>query len=428
MGGSIRHRFVQRLACVAASLCVLIALGFPPGSAAALRPGDILVADPLARAIFLVNPSTGGTSVLASGPPFVLPTDVAIDAGGNVLVADELADPGGLGGDTGAIFRFAPGSPPSALATGSVFVDPSGVALDAQGNVLVADETADPAGIRGDTGSIFRFAPGSVPTVLATSSSFVNPIDVQANSSGEIFVADAQADPRGNGGSPGAIFHFAPGAPPGVFAAGPPFIDPSGIALDVGGDVIVADRTADPAGLGGSPGAIFRIPPNGAPVILATSALFADPFGVALDATGNILVADRNTDPAGLGGSPGAIFRFAPGDPPTLFAVSSSFQNPRRIAIVPPTCFGSSATIIGNSRPNTLQGTPAADVIVGGGAKDKIRGGKGRDVLCGGPGSDTLKGGPGKDKLRGEAGADTLIGGKGRDKLRGGKGKDDQRQ
>jgi hypothetical protein len=100
------------------------------------------------------------------------------------------------------------------------------------------------------------------------------------------------------------------------------FKDPSGLALDAQGRILVADEAADPAGLGGDTGAILRFTPGGAPTVLATSALLVNPIGVALDQRGNVLIADPRADPLGVGGSPAAIFRFAPGSPPAPLAVS----------------------------------------------------------------------------------------------------------
>ena len=76
------------------------------------------------------------------------------------------------------------------------------------------------------------------------------------------------------------------------------------------------------------------------------------------------------------------------------------------------------------SRPASLTGTSAADVIVGTTAADVIRAGGGNDLVCAGSGNDKVRGGKGGDTLRGEAGRDTLRGQGGRDRLIGGGGRD----
>jgi Ca2+-binding RTX toxin-like protein len=419
----------SRAAFVIGAIALVGGLAAP--AQAQLNPGDIVVADRNANplgpigdgAIFKVDPATGAVSVLATSAQFDNPFDVALDADGNVLVVDRDADPAGLAGDTGAVFRFAPGQAPAVLATSPLFDDPAGVALDAQGNVLVADLDADPAGLGGNPGAIFRFAPGEAPSALATSAQFVTPNDVALDAQGNVLVADANADPAGLGGNPGAIFRFAPGQAPASLVTGPPFADPLGVALDPQGNVLVAD-----AGAAGGPGAIFRFAPGQPPAQLATSVQFVTPERVALDAHGNLLVADADADPAGLGGGPGAIFRFAPGQPPAPLAASAQFDGPIGVAVVPPKCAGRFATIVGDDAKNTLRGTPGPDVIYGGGGKDKLVGGRGNDSICGNDGNDTLKGGKGRDRLLGGKGRDLLKGGKGKDVLKGGKGKDKEVQ
>ena len=68
-----------------------------------------------------------------------------------------------------------------------------------------------------------------------------------------------------------------------------------------------------------------------------------------------------------------------------------------------PTCAGLKATIVGNNKANTINGTPQRDVIVARGGNDTIRGGGGNDVVCGGDGADVIVGGEGNDRLYGEA-------------------------
>lgn len=82
------------------------------------------------------------------------------------------------------------------------------------------------------------------------------------------------------------------------------------------------------------------------------------------------------------------------------------------------------ATIRGNSRGNTLNGTDAADVVFGLGGSDHISGGAGQDVLYGDDDSLSDTFGSGNDRLDGGLDADLLIGGAGNDALTGGDGDD----
>jgi Ca2+-binding RTX toxin-like protein len=104
--------------------------------------------------------------------------------------------------------------------------------------------------------------------------------------------------------------------------------------------------------------------------------------------------------------------------------------------------------MVGNTRPNNLQGATGDDTLNGAAANDTLNGGKGIDTVDytaavrnvqvdltsgeghGGRGDDTLVGvenastGSGNDVLRGTTGANTLDGGSGHDQIEGGKGDD----
>ena len=86
----------------------------------------------------------------------------------------------------------------------------------------------------------------------------------------------------------------------------PLFSDPSGVALAANGDILVGDPNAY-AGSGGgvirvnaTTGARTTVSENTAPL---GGPSFVDPFGVALEASGDILAADREA----FGGSGGVV-------------------------------------------------------------------------------------------------------------------------
>ena len=92
-------------------------------------------------------------------------------------------------------------------------------------------------------------------------------------------------------------------------------------------------------------------------------------------------------------------------------------------AAAAPSCLGRSATIVGSSGRDRLEGTRGNDVIVGYG-KDLIIGRGGADRICGGGDNDTISGGPGADRIRGQGGSDLIVGFAGNDALNGGPGRD----
>jgi hypothetical protein len=84
------------------------------------------------------------------------------------------------------------------------------------------------------------------------------------------------------------------------------------------------------------------------------------------------------------------------------------------------TCFGRTATILGDEGRERIRGTAGRDVIIGLGGRDVILAGGGNDFICGKGGRDVLRGGPGNDHLVGNRGRDRIIGARGDDVVRGG--------
>ncbi len=89
-----------------------------------------------------------------------------------------------------------------------------------------------------------------------------------------------------------------------------------------------------------------------------------------------------------------------------------------------PTCYGRTATILGNGGDERIEGTPEADVIIGRGGDDIIFGGEGDDLICGNVGGDVIDGGDGNDRASGASGSDFITGVDGNDEIRGGIGDD----
>ena len=82
------------------------------------------------------------------------------------------------------------------------------------------------------------------------------------------------------------------------------------------------------------------------------------------------------------------------------------------------------AVFVGTAGPDTINGTPKADVIYGKAGDDSLHGLGGNDVIYGGLGSDTIRGGDGNDVEYGGPGNDVLWAGRGADALYGGAGDD----
>ncbi len=225
---------------------------------------------------------------------FNFPLGVAIDAFGNIIVADtnndlirSISSEGIVSTIAGSETGFLDGA--SATAQ---FDDPSGVAVDALGNIIVADS---------NNNRIRKITPNGIVTTIAGSggadaidgasatASFDSPSAVAIDSSGDIIVAD-RANNLIRSISGGIVSTIAGGG--GVFSF------PTGVAIDALGNIIVADAFNSRIRSIASDGTVTTIAGSGFGSADGASATaqFSTPRGVAIDALGNIIVADQNND------------------------------------------------------------------------------------------------------------------------------------
>jgi sugar lactone lactonase YvrE len=221
-----------------------------PSALAIDRNGVLYVADTANNAIRRITPDGHVSTLAGNGMPgyrdgsardalFNGPIGVAVDAAGRVIVADTYNDRiRAISSDGSAVTTLAgSGTPGSADGMGgdAQFDTPSGVAVDASGNVYVADtgngfvRTIDPNGLV------------TTPSV-GYPGSFFRPIGIARARGGELYVTDER----------GAIIEIAvdrtvrtlAGSRPG-FHDGPGidalFRNPAGIAVAGTGRLIVAD-------------------------------------------------------------------------------------------------------------------------------------------------------------------------------------------
>ncbi|MCL2760314.1 MAG: IPT/TIG domain-containing protein [Desulfuromonadales bacterium] len=270
--------------------------------------GNVYVADSINARIRKIT-STGVVSTIAGGAGAVVqlwePTGVAVDATGNVYVADM----GGCRIDkitpTGVVNTLA-GSGTLGFADGAgataMFLYPYSIAVDADGNVYVADMNNNRIRKITSAGVVSTIAgSGDLGFVngTGTAAQFWNPTGVAVDAAGNVYVADKGNNCIRKITPAGVVSTFAGSGTMG-FADGAgtaaQFNQPVGVAVDATGDVYVADtvnnciRKITPAGV------VSTLAGSGTPGFAdgpLTVAQFSNPSGVAVDAAGNVYVADQ---------------------------------------------------------------------------------------------------------------------------------------
>ena len=247
--------------------------------------------------------TAGFSNAVGTTAQFDSPGGVAVDAAGNVYVADSGNHRIRKITAAGVVSTLAGSGVASFLdGTGAAsrFDSPRGVAVDAAGNVYVADTVNN---------RIRKITAGGVVTTLAGSAvagfldgtgaaaQFFNPSGVAVDAAGNVYVADTLNN-RIRKITAGAVVTTVAGSGVGGFADGTgaaaQFFNPVGVAVDAAGNVYVADRFNNRMRKITGVGVVSTLA-GSIPGYLdgpGSAALFLSPSGVAVDAAGNLYVAD----------------------------------------------------------------------------------------------------------------------------------------
>jgi sugar lactone lactonase YvrE len=428
----------RAICALAAALVAVFAFSPTAAAVAQVAAGDVVVADPNAfggnGGLIDLNPDTGAQRTLSddaisSQGLFRDPSGVAFDPiGGSLIVADSSAF-GGSGGlikvdpETGQQSALSS----NATSTQKLFEDPVGVVRSPSGTLYVTDPNAF-----GGSGGVIAVDPATGQESAVSSNAisqlalFSDPQGIAIEPGGGILVADPDSQVP-MAGPQGAIIAVDPatGAQRLITSNSTSqadlFGDPAGVAVETPGTLLVANTGASSS----STGVILVNRSSGQQYALSTDAGFVAPSAIAMDLDGKALVADRDA----FGGN-GGVIRVDPvtgartilsGNPT---APDALFVDPSGIIVVPPTCLGRYATIVGTEGADAITGTPGPDVISARGGDDIVDGGGGADLICGDDGRDRLIGHDGKDRFLGGSGGDVILGGNGADIAKGQAGND----
>ncbi len=229
--------------------------------------GGIFKEIPLAKAVYFTP--IGLPAYGSSDGQFTSPNAVAMDASGNVFVADTGND---------RIQKFdSNGKFISAWGAGIGFNSPMGIAVDAAGNVYVADTLSNNIK-KFDNNGIYLTAFGSLGNA---DGQFDNPYGVAVDASGNIYVADTnnnriqKLDSNGN-----MITKWTT----------PGFSHPQGIAVNAAGDIYVADTSNNVVKKRGATSGTWTTMGSYG---FADGQFFA-PQGINVDKWGNLFVTSNN--------------------------------------------------------------------------------------------------------------------------------------
>ena len=244
------------------------------------------------------------------------PLGVAVDAKGDIFISDRLNDrvreikPDGTITTIAGNGRFG-SSGDNGPATAAELSYAEGLAVDADGDLFIADEEADYVlevntqgimSIVAGVGSAGFYGDGGPATAAALN----NPSGVAVNAAGDVFIADTGNSRIQEVNTSGVISTVAGNLEPGyngdnIAATSAELWYPEGVAVDGNGNLFIADWENQRIREVNSSGIITTVAgdgvfgyggDNGA----ATSAELGGPFSIAIDPSDDLFIADADNN------------------------------------------------------------------------------------------------------------------------------------
>jgi len=246
-------------------------------------------------------PGYSGDGAIAANATLNQPSGVAVDTQGNLYVADtgnyriRKVDTNGYISTVAGVGVYGGGGNGGA-ATNAQISEAYGVAVDAAGNLFIADTVANACVRKVDTNGVIT----TVNTYLGA-----NPFGVAVDSAGNLFAAyiyeNVIRELSTNGASStvaGYIFSNGSFSGDGGWATNASLNQPEGVAVDMKGNLFISDTSNYRIRKVNTNGIISTIAGNGIAGYSgdggpANNASMHLPFGLAADAAGNVYFADQ---------------------------------------------------------------------------------------------------------------------------------------
>jgi sugar lactone lactonase YvrE len=299
---------------------------------------------------FAGSGSSGNANGTGTAASFNNPQGAVVDANGNLYIADRVNHRIRKITTSGVVSTFAGSSSGNTDATGTSakFNGPHGLAIDASGNIFVADEGNHRIRKITSTGVVTTLAGSSqgMTDATGTSAQFDSPTGVAVDASGNVYVADRINHRIRKITSAGVVTTFAGSGTSGNTngtGTGAIFSSPTGLAIDASDNIYVTDYAnhsirkitsssvvttlAGPVGTTGTWGTT-----NGT----GTSARFNYPYHVVIDSDENLYVSDFNNHKIRKITSSGVVTTYAgsgAAGSANGIGTAATFDNPKGLAI-----------------------------------------------------------------------------------------------
>src|ERR1700761_6263478 len=249
---------------------------------------------------------SGNTNGPGPTAQFFAPNGTAVDAAGNVYVADVANNLIRKVAPDGTTSTFA-GSGAAGFLDGqdvhATFDAPAAVAIDRSGNLYVADYSSNlirkitPAGL---VTTLAGGGPGYGTDGKGALASFHNPSGIIVDPSGNAYVADAGSQEIRKVAPDGTVTTVAGTLNQSGYADGQGtaalFTRPGGIGIDIGGNFFISDTYNNRIRRLSSTGEVITLAGDGSQGNadgIGVAASFNMPSGIGVDANGNVYIGDK---------------------------------------------------------------------------------------------------------------------------------------